>query len=231
MFPNSDRRVFISKVLTSPLCVLLLIASFAQAQSRHSISSPIPSSNMGSSSQELPPDGVGVENKGQVPPSSEPRDPGPMSIKQVFLNLPGDQKAIWTAPFRIKVRDLSWLAPLGTGTGLLISSDRRNMAREHSNPEAIKLSKRIANGGLITLAGVPAGMYLWGTINGDHHSRETGLLTAEALANSIIVDEALKSLLGRERPTTTDGRGSFFQQFGNPSFPSDHAMLSWSAAS
>ena len=231
MFPNSDRGGLISKFLTAVLWVLLLIVtSSAYAQTQVN-SLPPPTSIPGSERPQPTPDGGEAGNKDQGSSSSEPADPGPMSIKKVFLNLPGDQKAIWTSPFRVKVRDLSWLAPLGTGTGLLITSDRRNMAREHSNPEAIKLSKHISDGGLLTLAGVPAGMYVWGSINGYHRSRETGLLTAEALGNSIIVDEALKSLLGRERPNAAAGQGRFFQQFGNPSFPSDHAMLSWSAAS
>ena len=31
--------------------------------------------------------------------------------KRVFLNLPGDQKAIWTAPFHLRFGDASWLLP------------------------------------------------------------------------------------------------------------------------
>src|SRR6185437_1001712 len=53
--------------------------------------------------------------------------PGAMSIKKAFLNLPGDQKTIWTAPFRLRARDLPWLAPLGGVTGLLIATDQTNM--------------------------------------------------------------------------------------------------------
>ncbi len=157
--------------------------------------------------------------------------PDRISFKKAFLNLPGDQKAIWTAPFHLRPGDLSWLAPVGTAAGLLIATDQQNMLRQHSNPDAINLSDNIANAGTISLAAVPATLYLWGTLTSAGRPRETGLLTGEALVNSVVVGEALKFVWGRERPTTTDGKGHFFQAFGNPSFPSDHSLLSWTAAS
>src|SRR5262249_31967333 len=46
-----------------------------------------------------------------------------MTFKKVFLNLPGDQKAIWTSPFRLRLRDSVWVAPLVGTTGVLIGSD------------------------------------------------------------------------------------------------------------
>lgn len=158
-------------------------------------------------------------------------DAEPMSLKSVFLNLPGDQKTIWTAPFRLKASDSTWLVPFGGTLGVLVASDERNMLRLHSDASAISLSNNVANAGTVALAGVPATMYVFGTLNGSARWRETGLLTGEGLVNSWIVNEAIGRALGRERPTTTDGQGRFFQQFSNPSFPSDHSMLSWTAAS
>ena len=35
-----------------------------------------------------------------------------MTVKKVFVNLPGDQKAIWTSPLRLRPNDAIWLAPL-----------------------------------------------------------------------------------------------------------------------
>jgi membrane-associated phospholipid phosphatase len=157
--------------------------------------------------------------------------PVEMSIKRVFLNLPGDQKSIWTSPLNLRPRDSSWVIPLVGITGLLVASDQGFMAREHSNPATIKLSNHISTGGVIALSGLPALLYGWGSLNHLPRARETGLLTAEALANSLIVDESLKRVFGRERPTITDGQGRFLQQFRDPSFPSDHSMLGWTAAS
>src|ERR1044071_8877660 len=155
----------------------------------------------------------------------------PVSIKKVFLNLPGDQKTIWTSPFHITGRDFASVLPISGATGLLFATDRRNMLREHSNAKAISLSYNIANAGTIGLAAAPAGMYLWGKLNADGRLKETGLLDGEAMINSLIVSEALNRILGRERPTATDGTGRFFQNFGNSSFPSDHAIIAWSSAS
>lgn len=154
-----------------------------------------------------------------------------MSLKSVFLNVPGDQKAIWTAPFRLKPTDLTWVVPFAGTTGVLIASDQRNMLRLHSDANAIKLSNNISNAGTLVLAGVPATMYVLGTLNGSARWRETGLLTGEGLINSLIVNQAISRALGRERPTATDGEGHFFQQYNNPSFPSNHSILSWTAAS
>ncbi len=153
------------------------------------------------------------------------------SIKQAFVNIPGDQKTIWTSPVHVRKRDLFWLAPLAGTTVVLIGSDEHSMARERSNPAAISLSNSVSNGGLIGLAALPASMYLWGSWQGTDHQRETGLLTGEALADSLIVNEGLKFALGRERPTATGGSGDFFSRFGNSSFPSIHSTLSWTAAS
>lgn len=154
-----------------------------------------------------------------------------MSLKRVFINLPGDQKAIWTAPFYLRFSDAAWLLPTAVGTGILISSDSSIMLREHSSLTAIQRSDNIANGGTIALAGVPAMMYAWGSLNGYGRAKETGLLTGESLINSYAVMEAMKTVFGRERPTITDGPGKFFEEFSDPSFPSGHSVLSWTAAS
>jgi len=153
------------------------------------------------------------------------------SLKQVFLHLPSDQKTIWTSPFHVKARDSVWLLPLAGSTALLMTTDHENMRRLHVNSSAISLSNNISNAGAVALVGLPATMYVWGKWEKRDRLKETGLLGGEALINSLIVSEGLKTMLGRERPTITDGQGHFFQDFRSPSFPSEHAMLSWSSAS
>ncbi len=156
---------------------------------------------------------------------------GRMSFKKMFTNLPGDQKTIWTSPFQLRTSDLPWVLPFAASTGILIANDQSVMLREQSSPDAIRLSDNIANGGTAALVGFPALMYGWGSLTGSSRAKETGLLTGESLINSFAVAEALNRVFGRERPTLTDGHGKFFQDFSNPSFPSDHSMLSWTAAS
>jgi len=166
---------------------------------------------------------------------AEKKDPdtqSPISIKRVFLNLPGDQKAIWTSPFHINKQDAAWLAPLAGTTILLGVTDRHSMQRERSSANAVSMSSNIANGGLVGMAALPVFMYSWGSLRGAPKFRETGLLSGEALVNSLAVDEALKFVLERDRPTLTGGEGKFFDSgLGNSSFPSLHSTLAWTVAS
>src|SRR5260370_6116898 len=162
--------------------------------------------------------------------TNEPADAG-MTFKKVFLNLPGDQKAIWTSPFRLRPNDSLWAVPMAGAVGVLIGSDQHSMVRARSNALAISRSDNVANGGVAALVAVPAAMYVWGSWQGKSRARETGLLSGEALINSFGVNEALKVVFARERPTTTNGQGKFFNDVGNASFPSAHSMLGWTAAS
>jgi len=165
------------------------------------------------------------------PPRPNAEKEKSVSFEMVFLNLPGDQKAIWTSPFRMQPHDLWWLAPFAATTGVLIGSDQHSMARARSNADAVNLSNRISDGGLVTMAALPASMYLWGSFTGAPRARETGLLSGEAMIDSLGVNEALKLVFSRERPTSSDGKGRFFQTFTNATFPSLHSTLSWTAAS
>jgi membrane-associated phospholipid phosphatase len=154
-----------------------------------------------------------------------------VTLKSVFVNLPGDQKAIWTSPFHLQKHDAFWLVPFAATTGLLIGSDKNSMTRARSNADAVNLGKNVSDAGLATFIAVPATMYAWGSFVRAPRARETGLLSGEALINSYVVSEALKFAFGRERPTLTDGQGAFFHPSSDPSFPSGHSTLSWTVAS
>lgn len=192
----------------------------------------------GSSQQQQQCLGIGCSAGGAQPtptPETQSQDTSAthhVSVKRVFLNLPGDQKAIWTSPFHLQAQDSFWLVPLAATTGVLIGSDQHSMAREKSNSDAISLSNNVANGGVIGMAAVPGLMYIWGSLRGAPQARETGLLSGEAMIDSLGVNEALKVIFGRERPTATDGQGRFLQTNSvHASFPSTHATVAWTAAS
>lgn len=153
------------------------------------------------------------------------------SFKRMFLNVPGDQKAIWTSPFHIRATDSFWLLPLGGVTAGLIGSDEHSMARARSNADAIALGKNVSDYTLAGMASVPALMYVWGGLHGYPRAKETGLLSGEALMNSYVVVEALKFAFARARPTAVDGQGRFYQTISNASFPSGHSILGWTLAS
>lgn len=154
-----------------------------------------------------------------------------VTLKKVFLNLPGDQKAIWTSPANLRLSDALWLGPTVAGIGVVIGSDSHSMSRAKSNADAISTSNNVANAGLAALIAVPASMYVFGSWQGNSHEKETGLLAGEALINSLAINEALKAVFARQRPDVGAGNGKFFSDPGNGSFPSSHAMLSWTAAS
>ena len=171
------------------------------------------------------------------PPAAHPnKKPGTeeeqeISIKKVILNLPGDQKAIWTSPFHLRRRDFAYVVPLLASSGFLIRSDRHSMSRAQSKAIDIRHSNTVSNYGLGGMVAVPAFMYAWGSLKGNRRQRETGLLSGEALLNGLAFSEALKPVFARRRPTLTDGQGHFFETPANASFPSTHATLSWAVAS
>ncbi|HMF89063.1 MAG TPA: capsule assembly Wzi family protein [Candidatus Angelobacter sp.] len=155
-----------------------------------------------------------------------------MTFKKVFLNLPGDQKTIWISPFRLRWRDSLWAVPLAGATGVMIGSDQHSMERARSNAAAISRSKTLSDAGVAGLTAFPAALWAYGSWTGNARQRETGLLSGEALINSLAVNEALKLVFARQRPLPVGGQGKFFTDVSNnASFPSMHSMLAWTSAS
>jgi membrane-associated phospholipid phosphatase len=150
-------------------------------------------------------------------------------LKRSVENTLLDQRPIWTSPFHMTGADAKWWALFGGGTGVFIAYDRR-------------LSNEISSEGFPRTFGTvmsPLGEY-WAlypaalafAMAGKHqHNQkafETGGLLVQALTDSAIVAGALK-LAGRERPNEGDGGGHFLK--GDYSFPSAHAIGSWTFAS
>lgn len=144
-----------------------------------------------------------------------------------------DQQRLLTSPRRVAKRDLVWLIPAGALSGIVIASDRHNMdVHIRSNPNAIRTSTNVSNVSLGVLAVIPAGLFVLGTAHYDAHLREGAALAAESLADGLIAGTALKLVFSRERPLGDNNAGQFFRAaWGQGSFPSNHAMLSWSVAS
>ena len=165
-----------------------------------------------------------------------PRKPKPAPTasheKKFFLNILGDQRAIWTSPFHLHSTDTKWLAPLGLSTIALIATDRRTSGElvEHGdNLSRLRISKDVSRiGSLYATGGLAGALYLTGRITHNDRLRETGLLGAEALINSNLVVRALKTVSQRQRPPVDNSSGEFFD--GGSSFPSGHAVNAWSLA-
>lgn len=152
------------------------------------------------------------------------------SLEREFVkNILSDQKAIWTAPFHLERRDTKWVVPAGIGLMALITTDRITGDEIFEAKRQVKASSAISHAGSVYgLGAVAATFYLIGRKNNDYRARETGLLSAEALVNSMIAGAALKGITQRARPMDGRERSEFFD--GGSSFPSGHSTQAWAVA-
>jgi hypothetical protein len=127
--------------------------------------------------------------------------PTPSLEHEFFKNILHDQKAIWTAPFQLKRSDTKWVVPGSIGLMALFTTDRITGDEMFEANRQVNLSRHISNVGSIYGLGAVAGtFYLIGRKKGDYRARETGLLSAEALIDSAIVEGVLKGVTQRARP-------------------------------
>jgi len=183
------------------------------------------SQSLGRTSQE------GASSQPQPAPTPEAK-PSPSPEHRFFINILRDQRAIWTSPFNLRRSDAKWLAPLGFSAVALVATDRHtsgDLVENGDNLTRLRISKDISRfGSLYATGGVAAAFYLTGRAKDNARARETGLLGAEALIDSGILVEALKTVSQRQRPPTDHSSGEFFD--GGSSFPSGHAINTWSLA-
>lgn len=166
-----------------------------------------------------------------LPNAPEPQED--VTVKALPLNVLKDQKPIWTSPARIRVKDLDWLVPLAAVTGLAIATDRDAML--HVVPRDAQLNQRSVDasnaltGGMIA---APVGLLGWGLLKKNPRAREAGLLGAEAMGDGVIMEQAIKLMSWRERPSVDNANGKFFQTGAgiDSSFPSSHSLITWSSA-
>ncbi|PYS23402.1 MAG: hypothetical protein DMF72_09780 [Acidobacteria bacterium] len=153
----------------------------------------------------------------------------PTLESQFFKNVLRDQKAIWTAPFHLRLHDARWLAPLGLGTAALIATDQRTGDEIAESNKPLNASRIVSYAGSAYGVGsVAAAFYLLGRAKHDDRARETGILGAEAIIDSAIVVTAVKEITQRTRPSGGTSRSDFFD--GGSSFPSGHSIEAWSLA-
>jgi membrane-associated phospholipid phosphatase len=136
-----------------------------------------------------------------------------------FLKYPFQKKAI--------VWDVLFLG----ATGVLIANDESVL---HQVPTSWHNTSITASNTAMGAAGATAGgIYLTGLITHNDHAEQTGIRTAEATIDSMIMYGAAKAIFARERPFTgPDNEGKFFSgNWSNGSFPSGHAMFTWTVAS
>lgn len=155
-------------------------------------------------------------------------NPKPL-LRKLALNIVLDEKDIFTSPFHANRHNaLEWLVPLVI-TGALIPYDRRIAGTLRNTSGQVAWGGRISNiGASYTLIPIVASSYVYGAWRDNPKAREIGVLGTETLLDSLIVVEGLKEVFRRDRPDDKHP-GDFWA--GGSSFPSGHAMESWSIAS
>jgi membrane-associated phospholipid phosphatase len=163
-----------------------------------------------------------------------------------WRKLPGnfvhDQKDMWlTFPHRL-AQGHYWLptALLTGATAALIYTDPKTMPyfrRTDFFQDSDHAINSSVSGGII--AAVPATFYLVSLLRKDSYGQATSLLAGEAVVDDTILMIVTKAITRRERPTNRAVQGdyndTFFNSHAGPlgkasSFPSGHAMMSFSIA-
>jgi len=168
-------------------------------------------------------------------PQSLPQDDTnpPVTLHALPHNILHDQIAIWTSPAHINESNAIIPVALVLGTTLAITTDHQVMSSSKLQDASLNSHASTASDGLVGgFIAAPVIVYGMGYIHHDEHATETGILGGEAVLVSIGVNEVLKIVAQRERPTVDNARGKFFQtSVGfNSSFPSNHAIIAWSSA-
>jgi len=160
-------------------------------------------------------------------------DSDKVTLRKVPMNFLRDQEAIWTSPVRIREDNFLLPAALVLGTTLTISVDHQIMSSSRLNDASLNSHAETASNGLLGgFVAAPAIIYGLGYIHHDDHATETGILAGEAMVDSLVVNEVMKAVSMRERPTVDNAKGRFFQSSvgTGSSFASTHSIIAWSSA-
>lgn len=167
-----------------------------------------------------------------LPDAPQP-EPAPVTIRHIPVDILKEQGAIWSSPVHIRDHNLALLIPLGLATTVAITADHQVMSSSKLNNTSLNNHADTASNGLLGgFVVAPVAIYGMGYLHHDEHATETGILAGEAMVNSLVVDEVLKAVTMRERPTLDGAKGKFFQKSVglDSSFPSTHSIIAWSSA-
>lgn len=164
---------------------------------------------------------------------SAPQPQADVTIRNVPRLILRDQQAIWTSPAHIKFNDLEWMVPLAAVTGVAFATDTDAM--RHVVPIDANLNKKSTDASNALIGGVvatPLVLYGFGHLANRPHAREAGILSGEAMVDAVVVEQGMKLVFWRERPSMDNANGHFFKSGAgfSSSFPSAHSAVAWSAA-
>jgi membrane-associated phospholipid phosphatase len=180
-------------------------------------------------SSDPPPSSTPAETVADSSAPSSNQSTRPSPERQFLKNLLRDQRAIWTSPLHIKEGTPWRLITIGAVSTALLLTDERTAARLGDNESRLTISSDVSRAGSwYGLAAVSGAFYLVGRAAHSDKARETGVLSAEALINGIVVGQALKAITERKRPLDQPGEAQFFN--GGSAFPSGHSINAWAVA-
>lgn len=174
-----------------------------------------------------------------------PRAPAPVEREATLRTLPRnilqDQKDLWLFPAKL-AQGHHWLPTaivVGVTAGL-IASDPQTMPHFRQTSAFSGFNNAFSGGtGAGIIAAVPATFYIASLIRKNAYDQSSALLAGEAVADDAVLMVVLKSITRRQRPNEIAVNGSysdtFFQSHSSfagtgSSFPSGHAMMSFSVA-
>jgi len=161
--------------------------------------------------------------------------------RKLPANFVRDQKDMWLFPVRV-AQGHDWLpAVLVTGaTAALIGTDAKTEPKLRQNDTLQDSSGALGgtvSGGVI--AAVPAAFYVASLIRKDPYGQATSLLAGEAVVDDAVLMVVAKTITRRLRPSDIPVNGNYSDTFfqnhkgtlgAGSSFPSGHAMMSFSVA-
>jgi membrane-associated phospholipid phosphatase len=169
-----------------------------------------------------------------------------LTLKDAGREFLSDAGRIWSSPARVRGKDILPLVGLAAATAALIVSDEstRDGVQTYANRHAwvgdvAPVITHLGDYGAFATAGA---FFAAGLIFKDARARDTGYLAASALLQTLLVDNSIKGLTGRRRPSVADGEGhwagpaGFFERFEKgqaelyTSFPSGHTSAAFSLA-
>jgi membrane-associated phospholipid phosphatase len=139
-----------------------------------------------------------------------------------------DELTFIKAPFSLK--NLKWDALFVATVAPLIATDEH--VAQATNPAWYGTSGTLSNALLAADAGTAGAIFVTGLVTDNTHAKDTGVATARATVDSVIMYAAMKAIFQRQRPFTGGAEGKFFSgNWTSGSFPSGHAMFDWTIAS
>ena len=163
------------------------------------------------------------------------------TLRTLPKNLLQDQKDLWLFPVKL-AEGHHWLpsALIVGATAGLIATDPKIMPHfRQTNAFSGFNSAFSGNTGAGVIAAVPAAFYVAGLIRKNSYDQSSALLAGEAVADDAVLMVVMKSITRRQRPDEIAVNGNysdtFFQSHQSflgtgSSFPSGHAMMSFSVA-